>query len=380
MEAQDYNDLAVALSAHFNSPAPQEQGDPRPVIRGSELTPQHKTAQKIGKQPAKGGTNINEVECSFDWYQATILPHIEAGEDKATPHKIMFAFLSAFGGTWEETRPRNGYDQGEKHSSGIELWWGGQNGLPHIKASSAISQDVADWLRSTFPRHRVARADVALDFIFPGAFDTLASIIDPIARQAKVACKFVGDLVENDPATDQPRAGRTWYYGASKSDLRITLYEKGHEQAGKGNTEADANWVRLEVRVRPQKTRKTQAATLEPFALIGFSKWISMAVGAILLEAPEPLPNPDKQGDKPVQHTLAHMANQYGAKLRQYVEAHGWQELNMFLYNEIYTAKERAKMEEGHAVAQPLRKHQKAAPAPLSASALIERQMQEARQ
>lgn len=348
------------------------EGDPRLVIRGSECGQQP-------ENPITKGPDGLDVICGFDWYQATILSHFEGmpSTDRALPESIQERFLETFGGRWEASHPRNGYKEAVRHSTGVELWWGGANGSPHLKASSAISQRVADWLRQHYPKHKVARADVAIDFIFADAFDILSGVIDPIARQVGARCRFVGDLHENDPSSKGKRGGRTWYYGSGKSDLAITLYEKGHEQAGKG-IEADPNWVRLEVRIRPQKQRKAQAARLSPFDMIGFSKWVSRAVGAVLEEAPEPIPNPDKQGDKPLEHTLSHMAQQYGRRLREYVEEHGWASLDLFLYREIYTERERRKMEEGKVIAPPFRRFTKE-PSPLSAAAVLERELMEGR-
>jgi hypothetical protein len=304
---------------------PETASNPRIVIRGSEC--------------ATGGVESPDplaVSAAFDWYQATVPTGIDG---------LLTAFVAAFGGEWQEGRPKNGYAFGRQHpGTGAEVWWGGQNPHPHIKASGAVSQAVADWLRATFPRHRVARADVALDFAFAGAFDALRAAMEPVARQAGVACTFLGDLRENTPDPSVPRKGRTCYLGAKSSDVRVRLYEKGWEQAARGNPNAPKDWVRVEVVVRPQKSRKTQAATLDPFALIGFSKWASRAVGAVLECSPAPIPNPDKRV-KPVEHSLDAMARQYGGRIREFVEAHGWHELSAFLYLAVYTAKERGEME-----------------------------------
>lgn len=80
-----------------------------------------------------------------------------------------------------------------------------------------------------------------------------------------------------------------------------------------------------------------------------------------------------------MEHTLSHMARQYGRRIREYVEEHGWDGLDLFLYREIYTERERRKMEEGKVIAPPLRRVRNEA-TPLSASALLERELMRARQ
>lgn len=387
MGIHDYDDLAAALAAHFeksDGEAPKEPNDPRPVTRGSEFQDNPQNAQKIGKPTSEGGLpspapqeENTDVSCAFDWYQATIYPHLDGTENRATPAVICFSFIQEFGGTWEESRGRNGYEEGRTHSSGVELWWGGQNHHPHLKSSSARSHDVATWLRREYPNHGVSRADVALDFLIPEGrgFDILHALIEPLARKARVKCEFQGDLAENDPDYDpNHRDGRTHYYGSKSSEARLVLYEKGLEQRGKGNKDADPNWVRIEVRLRPSKARKRQAAALEPFDIIGFSKWISGAVGATLDQAPSPIPNPDKK-EKPVEHSLEQMARQYGGRMREFIEKHGWQEFDLFLYRTLYTQKERAKMEQDKVIAPPLRRQAERPTHPVSPEALIERDL-----
>lgn len=359
MAHDDIDILGAALTAHFESglswddlEAPEGPIDPLLLTGGSEPQSPGENAQKRGNQPS-------EVICAFDWYQATILPNQGPKGHGTKPAEIQAEFIRAYGGTWEPCRPASPYESGAQHSSGAALWWGGVNPFPHFRSTSSKANDHSDWLRTEYPNHRVSRADIAFDFIFPeaGGLDIIHALVEPIARQAAVACDFIGDLVENNPEHDAKRKGRTHYFGSKKSEARICLYEKGLEQIAKGQVDADPNWVRLEVRIRPQKSRKTRAARLEPFDLVGFSKWISKALGAVLIEAPEPIPNPDKK-EKALEHSLSAMSGQYGAKLRAFIDRQGgpqspqaWAALNRYLYMDLYTATERAKMEKAHSQA-----------------------------
>ena len=72
--------------------------------------------------------------------------------------------------------------------------------------------------------------------------------------------------------------------------------------------------------------------------MVGFSKWISKAVGEILEEAPTVLPNYDKL-EKPALAALNHMADQYASVIAAYLNGDDrdgnpreWHDLNRLLY------------------------------------------------
>jgi hypothetical protein len=295
-----------------------------------------------GSKPKKQEKSEDYASCVFDWYQASI---------PASPEAIKASFLQRFGGAFEGCNPINGYDAGVVHSTlKFSIYWGTRHAHPNVKATSWHSKAIAEWVREVFPQHKVSRADVAFDFQFEGAFDYLRGKVEPLARKAGVKHSFVGDPAENEPDFSGERRGRTYYFGSRKSDMMITLYEKGLELLGKG-VKADPNLVRLEVRIRPQKQRKLQAAGLDPFDMVGFSKWISRAVGEILEEAPTVLPNYDKMERGPLA-ALEHMATQYARAIRSFLdgedrggEKRSWPELNAFLFERIYTREEREAMQ-----------------------------------
>lgn len=267
----------------------------------------------------------------FDWYQATV---------KGTPADVIKAFTDHFGGEFSPSGGLYSFKESAIHDDlGLRVLWGGRNADPHIQATSQDAAPVADFIRSAFPAHKVSRADVCWDFSLAGGFDLLRSIIEPIARKSRASVCLIGDP---DPNSTK---GQTIYFGSRKSsDLFIRLYQKGLERRAAGVVDADPDWVRLEVVVRPRKGRKADAATMQPQEFVGFSKWASQAVSEALGVAIPFLPDTTLRKSRD-DEAFAHMCKQYGRLLRRLVEKDGWAVLQGSLYREIYTASERNKME-----------------------------------
>lgn len=255
----------------------------------------------------------------FDWYQATV---------ETCPYKLRDLFLETFGGTFEECGSINNYAEGVKHSHlTFTIFWGGHNPSPNIKATGGDSQQVADWVRKNYPVHKVSRADVAYDFSFNRSFDVIAAIIEPIARQRGVSIKLLGDPAENCPDfPEEARKGRTLYLGSRTSEVRLRLYEKGFERRVSGVKDIDPNLTRLEVVIAPQKAHKAQAATLTPFQMVGFSKWVSGAIEAVIGKHPALIPTNIKR-DTSTDERLVQLTRQYGRTLIEYIEEKGWKGL-----------------------------------------------------
>lgn len=309
---------------HEGGNATQTAKSPRSVTRGSEFTP-----------PPPSPTFSDEVICSFDWYRGT---------SPLPSQTIIEAFLNDFGGEFELGKGMHSYAQSMKHNDlSFTVMFGGHNGGSYFEARGQDADPIAYWLRSKGFPHQVSRADVAFDFSLENGFDKINSLVEPIVRQTGVACRFIGDPLENDPSyPTEKRKGRTYYYGSNKSDCFVRLYEKGFERRGKGQEDADPNWVRFEVQISPQKSRKKQASNLSAFDLVGFSKWATKALSQILVDVPTVLKNPDKQ-EKTMEYALSHMASQYKKHIRSYIEQHGWQEFNKLICDNIVSFDERHK-------------------------------------
>lgn len=266
-------------------------------------------AESSKKEQATEKTKENVI-CKFDWYQATV---------DADPAQIEADFLTAFGGVFEDATAHQGYEKCRTHQvMRFTISWGGQHSRPNIRATSYRADQVSRWIRSRYPNHRVSRADVCFDFV-EATFDQLKEVIDSVASP-RVTRSFVGNLDENDLSYPwDMRKGRTHYFGSHQSDLMILLYEKGLEMRSKGHPNVNEKLVRLEVRVRPQKERKADAAHLEPFEMIGFSRWISTAIGKILDDTPTVLPDYAKMEKDPLD-SLRHMAWQYSGQIQAFLD------------------------------------------------------------
>lgn len=243
-----------------------------------------------------------------DYYAATVpasLSHLEQ------------TIKSNFDGILCQEVPVRPYKNGFRHSEAdFRVYWGGQNPLPFFVSSGEKAQAGSDFLRKLYPNHRVSRADVAYDLREVGGFDRIIGQIEPIARKAGVEVCFMGDP---DP---KKSTGRTMYFGSPKSDVRICVYEKGIFQRSKGDENAPADWVRVELRVRPRKERKSFCASASLAELWGLSRW-SSTVAADVLETQSPfVPDPSLRRSETDQ-AIAHMLRQYASSIRKFCDMYG---------------------------------------------------------
>lgn len=244
----------------------------------------------------------------FDYYAATI----------PEPVKPCLEGLSRdLGGQFLPIRPLKNYSDGlECVVGGFRLYHGGQNPHPFFVATGEDAAAGAGVLRRSFPSHRVARADVAYDFIELGGFERVVQLIDPIARRAKVKVLQIGD-----PSPER-KTGRTIYFGSEDSDVRIRVYEKDLEQIAKGNHNVPAGWVRVELQTRPRKARKSLVASMTEAELFGLSRWSLKAAEAVLgVTVPY---TPDRSmRESTTERAIRHMIDQYGNAIGRFVEQYG---------------------------------------------------------
>lgn len=248
----------------------------------------------------------------FDWYSASV---------QAFPERLAADMTREFGGEFTDDKPRHSFAHARRHAdTRVRLMWGGRNPLPFVEASGVEAEDIASWLRRAFPgSHRVARADVCLDYDQEGAWDLLCDRLLPIARDASVQCIFFGDP---DATT---RGGRTWYFGSKSSDVRLVLYEKGLKELSEGN-ECSPHWVRVELRVRPRKERKSLCSTMDHSSFFGLSRWTQRVLKDLEGELIPFTPDLSirKSSDE---RALDHMAWQYGRVMQRVIEDRGPQAL-----------------------------------------------------
>lgn len=247
----------------------------------------------------------------FDYYAATI------------PSSVTHCYnsiLNHFPGSFIPEKPQRPFTQAVRHKEGgFRVYHGGVNPHPFFVASGDVAPEGAEFVRKVYPAHRVARADVAHDFIEVGGFDRMVGILDPIARAAGVTVTMVGD-----PSADRT-TGRTMYFGAWSSDVRVYVYEKDKEQEAKGLPFKPGH-VRVELRTKPRKDRKSRAATLTETGLWGLSAWTQRAVQEIDGKTVEY--HPDRSMRKSTaERAVTHMIDQYGAAMRTFITEQSRDEL-----------------------------------------------------
>lgn len=248
----------------------------------------------------------------FDWYSGTLY---------AQPSLWIERIKSDFGEGFEPAEPQKMYKQALKHRFfKHKISWGGHNPHPFLVATGGQSHAFAEFVRSSGLRHSVSRVDVAQDFLEHGGYDRLNAIIEPIARAARCEVIFQGDPDPNS------LSGRTMYYGSTKSDVRIVVYEKGKERLKAGFSDAPIDWVRVELRIRPRKDRKQKAAHMSPKELWGFSRWSQQVSGAIDGRLPAYVPDESRRQCS-LEQTFSHMLKQYGPAMVQYSGKYGLQRL-----------------------------------------------------
>lgn len=223
----------------------------------------------------------------FDWYQATI---------EAPPNWLAGALQEHFQGVWEDTKPRNGYDEcrnlkrcpracntwaENSDETILQLMTGSRYEHPHVLSSGQNAPDVAELLRGMPFRHAVTRADAAEDLQAPGWFEQALDTCLEVALKEKVRPYRAGDW-------DSDCKARTLYVGSPSSSIRLRLYEKGIEMRERHKVEAPTDWIRIEVQLRPSdKVLKQVVSRSTPEEVFACTRWTKQIAGRLLsIEAP----------------------------------------------------------------------------------------------
>lgn len=259
----------------------------------------------------------------FDWYSATV------------PEEGRWA-IGALLDHWQEgagevrnTRGLHGYTQGaEIILEGQRMafaWWTEGTGQAHFQATGHPAHMVAHDLRDIWPVHRVARADVCLDYL--GGRPVWRRLRDrgiEVAQEHRLKCREI-----TDPANEG--GGRTLYLGAESSVMRARIYEKGlHPDAAAQQIPEDA--VRLEFQVRPISRAKVTMAHLEPERVPAGAKWataLARAAGELPGEpwTPGTVWNPPQ-----LERAMEALVRQYGNTLEQYrARVDSWESVGAYL-------------------------------------------------
>lgn len=252
---------------------------------------------------------------NWDWYSATV---------PGAPDEVLGA-LAVHG----EARPCRGlysYDRGMEFlrpdgEAACRAYWGGVNGegAVHVQCSGSTTGVLVGQIRSTWPEHRVSRADVAEDWCGPGTWRRLVKIAAGVRKEFGLRSSTVGDWIGGEE-------GRTLYLGAAKSYVRGRLYEKGKQLA------SFPDWVRFEIQVRPSGVGKSNLSRVEPVELFGVSPWtreFAARVGVPELDAVK-IRDPWRPSDD--ERALDFMLRQYGALLLRTRDRVGsWSDVGEYL-------------------------------------------------
>ena len=173
----------------------------------------------------------------WDWYQSTVL--VQDPQDSGLVDVLLKAWPLS---DWAPARNLNGYLYGGQIKRGdrmlCHLCWGGQSGV-NCKTTSDESPVLAQALREFGKQHLPTRLDACEDWQEEGFFDSVSAALIQFATDNRLSINQQGDWVRGE--------SRTLYVGSKDSPVRLVLYEKGYEQGG----DAPRDWVRLEVRIRP---------------------------------------------------------------------------------------------------------------------------------
>jgi hypothetical protein len=202
----------------------------------------------------------------FDWYQSTVL--VQCPQDSGLVDLLLKAWPMS---DWTPGKNLNGYTHGGYILRGervlCHLCWGGQTGV-NCKTTSDESPVLAQALRDFGRSHLPTRVDSCMDWYEEGLFDSLSAELIRYATDNRLGIDQQGDWVRG--------VGRTLYVGSKHSPVRICFYEKTAEQG----TGAPSHWVRLEVRIRPNKQSRVSVASWDAETVF-CAGWVPEALKAL---------------------------------------------------------------------------------------------------
>lgn len=196
----------------------------------------------------------------FDWYAAT-LPH-------GTDAEQAIDFLASRNalGDIVEGRPRFGYEactilrdgEGERW---CDVLHGGANGV-QVTTSGEVAPEVVNLVRSAWPVHQVARADVCEDLLSeePGLFGRVHPQLQQLVQRH-------GRVRADTIMPDDRDLGATYRIGSRTSETSIRVYQKPEQLVSKGLGESSLRfyfdrWVRFEIEAKPQKENRFAVASM----------------------------------------------------------------------------------------------------------------------
>lgn len=233
-------------------------------------------------------------ELRLDWYEATLecdtvtllaMCELVAGLDD--PPTLIYG------------KGRHGYNRGIIVSSEkfeLTILDLGNGGWPHMVAGGASADIGMRIAKMLSVPGRITRVDIACDSL-EGWMPAEQRVIEWADTHPKTKLLSVGDFYRQQD-------GRTYYVGASTSEKRIRVYEKGIQLKG------DPNWIRVELQYRPNnRGAKSWAfgATIEEIA--------NSSRAFLALRANSGLYAPPLY-ERPARQPIVALAHQYGRTLK----------------------------------------------------------------
>lgn len=204
---------------------------------------------------------------NLDWYQATF--H-DSNHELMLPliHSFFLSKNSAIKLDFSTVQFIRGFDNSvafmESETESVCLFaWDTKRNRVHVKATGSHARGLDDFLRPYSPH--VSRIDLAIDVSGLSMFDRLYRPASRFISENKITYKQVGMWAS--------RKERTLYAGSNKSRVQVRIYEKGHEQIAKGNLNADPDWVRVEVQVRPNSKEKASIGQMSLVDILSSCGW-----------------------------------------------------------------------------------------------------------
>lgn len=196
----------------------------------------------------------------FDAYAGTI-------REQEFPY-VAECIEASLGGIITKGNPRRRYGEVlDIDLAGRQAAWVGWdhgNGSVYFEGKGETSPDLVKAIRTYFPDHTVARADVCEDYDGPGVFERLVEI----TRRHK-GPKVKGAFVR---LPDDPSEGRTYEAGVRGGVAMTRAYEAG--KMADRLCYGRPDWARLEGEFRPHYAKdKAAAARMTPLQFWGFSAW-----------------------------------------------------------------------------------------------------------
>lgn len=187
---------------------------------------------------------------------------------------------------------------------------GAASGSHGIRVQGSPSPEVADLIRELVPHHGISRVDVADDFCEEGIFDKLVSMAEAVALKHRVELRREGaGWYEH-----QRDKGRTLYVGSRQSAVFMRIYERGKKLLAEGQ-QADPNYVRVEIEVKPGSKAKRLLAHSSPQSFFGASNWTKELAEMFSGEEMDRIRVGTVWRRPELDRTIQAIAKQYGKKL-----------------------------------------------------------------